>query len=231
MDWKTFASIISPTVALLGIAITAYITYRGWKTSYNNNAALELRKYENAINLEKRKTELSFISDQIRYLYAPLMALYKTRAAAFDALMTLHGGDRRGFFDGTKLTSEDLRQWRLWRTEVLMPIVSKMEEAILQNGHLMEGTTVPGNFIKLLAHAASYKVVIKEWNDVIETDKVNDTDKINEQQKTRGSWVPLVCHTGIDNFPREIGIDVEAVLSRLKTRQAELMRITQMSSG
>jgi hypothetical protein len=176
-DWKTIAAIASPLLALLGVIITGLVTYRGWRTTFSNNAELERQKYENSINLEKQKTELAFVSDQIRYLYGPLWTLYLERAAGFNAMMTLHARGRKNFFDGSKLTSEDLRQWRLWRIEVLIPIVLKMEETIVQNAHLMEGTAVPESFRKLLAHVAAYKAVIKEREIIIDLDKGKGKEK------------------------------------------------------
>src|SRR5215471_2422660 len=162
-DWKTISAIAAPFLALLGVLITAAITYKGWRATFDNSAKLEQQKYQNSIDVEKQKARLSFINDQIRYLYAPLWALYLERMAGFNAMMKLHARERPAYFDGSKLNSEDLRQWRLWRTEVLMPIVEKMEQTIVQNAHLIDGQAVPKSFRKLLAHVAGYKAVIKEW--------------------------------------------------------------------
>jgi hypothetical protein len=87
--WKAIVAIATPLGALIGAAIAGYLTYRGWAVTYQNNSRLEQEKNQNAINLERGKAELGFVSDQIRHLYGPLTALCETRLAAFRAL--IHG--------------------------------------------------------------------------------------------------------------------------------------------
>jgi hypothetical protein len=190
--WSWFGSNFAVILTLFVAVVGWYLTYRGWHAQARNNRLAEQQKHQNAIDLESRKFRLNFVSDQIRYLYGPLMALGTTRRATFDALMARNGGERESFFDGAKRTPEELRQWRLWRTEVLMPLVEKMQEVILQNAHLIvevpvaktagvrerqagssdsllpSGKTMPVSFHKLMEHAAAYKAVLKNWAQIIE---------------------------------------------------------------
>jgi hypothetical protein len=222
MDWKLVAAITAPMLALIGVMITQYFVYCGWKATYENNAQIERQKHLYSMNLERHKAELNLIGNQINDLYGPLLSLYNLRNSAFRALLTLHGNGRKHFFDGTKLTADDLQKWRMWRTAVFMPVLLKMEETIIQNGHLIDGNA-PASFPELLSHVASYRATIKEWDIVTENDRKNGTMNIDEQHETDDGWFTVVEHVGVDNFPQEIGKDVSGALEHLRKRQAELI--------
>jgi hypothetical protein len=204
----TYWAIIVGISTAIGVGVGWYLTYRGWGVAH-----------QNAIDLEKRKAELLFVSDQIRYLYGPLTALCETRDAAFGALMTQLAPGRRDFFDDGERTPEELRQWRLWRTEVLMPLVVKIEECILQNAHLIEGREVPHSFVLVMTHLAAYKAVIKNWAEVIERDKEAGTQEILCQQ-----------HWSVVNFPSVFRDEVALKFKELKARQADLIARTGVGS-
>src|SRR5215467_4249027 len=106
LNWN----ILLPAVASF---FALYLTYRGWSVNAQVSRKLEEQRHKNAINLEKQRAELKFTSDQIQYLYGPLMVLTKTYNAAYYSLTDLYGGKpvRAGFFDGSRLTSEELHQW------------------------------------------------------------------------------------------------------------------------
>jgi hypothetical protein len=121
-----------------------------------------------------------------------------------------------------------LRLWRLWRKFVLMPIVEKMENAILQNSHLIDEQ----------AHAASYKAVMKNWEffedrangqDGVAADKTSvKTISINDQIEVKGQWDPVVPHTAHENFPEKLLTkDLESKLQSLRHDQGELLATLQ----
>src|SRR5262249_39705325 len=145
-------------------------------------------------------------------------------------MMNMYANNRNSWFEGEKLSSEDLMKWRLWRTDVLMPIIEKMEQTIVQNAHLIEGQTLPDSFQALLSHVAAYNAVIKEWAVVISADQKNGTDNINEWKHTRDGWFPAVPHISYDNFPDALGKDAQECLEQLKIKQAALIAATQRTS-
>jgi hypothetical protein len=248
--WSWLGANFSVILTLFVAAAGWYLTYHGWRAQARNNRQAEQQKHQNAIDLESRKFRLGFVSDQIRYLYGPLMVLGRTRRAAFDALMTRYGSGRRDFFDGTKRTPEELRQWRLWRTEVLMPLVEKMQEVILQNAHLIVDVpaetpgvgasgsllpavkTMPLSFHKLMGHVAAYKAVLKDWAEIIEKNEKDPSGvpMIDAQHQVKDKhsggliWEPVIPHTAVDNFPAEIIRHATEVLEKLRTAQAELLK-------
>jgi hypothetical protein len=227
--------VIIPTVVA---ALTWALTYWGWTVVHCNSSKLEHEKYRNAIALEQRKAKLQRVDDQIQLLYGPLQTLVKTRRAAFDAMMRDYAGDRRHFFDGKKRTPEELRQWRLWREFVLMPIVEKMEKAILENSHLIDSEQMPKSFLDLLEHAASYKAVMKNWeffqNSANDREvKVGDTGNvptisIDAQRDENGEWDPVVPHTAHENFPEDaLTRELETKILFLRRIQGELLATLQ----
>ena len=225
--WTFVAANWAIILGIIGAGVGWFLTYRGWAITRQNNSALEKERYQNTIDLEKRKAELVFVSDQIRLLYGPLMSLCETRTAAFDVLMDKHARGRKVFFDGQNRTPEDLHWWRLWRTEILMPLITRMEETILQNAHLILAENLPSKkmpkcFVDLLQHVGAYKAVIKNWDDIIASDKEAGTQKIDELSERD--------YTSVMNFPRDFSNEVEKAFLQLKKRQAELIERTQTST-
>jgi hypothetical protein len=234
-------TLATPLVALITALITVVFTYIGWRVAHENNFKLEQQKNDNAFKLEQqrnnnavtqesRRSELKYVSDQIQYLYGPMISLCTTRDAAFSELLRLHRpelkkGGPRHFFDETERTPEQLQQWRLWRTEVFLPLLVKMQETFVQNAHLIAETKVPDQFDKLLAHVTTYKAIVKHWDEVIKKDKADKTSKIDEQRKNDdGVYEPIVPHTANINFPREFRKAMVAKFRELKLVQNELMK-------
>jgi hypothetical protein len=249
-DNPTIAPLFGTFVALIAIPITAILTYRGWKVAHDNASRLEQQRNENAFRLEQQRNETAFkleqqrndnafrlesrrakhkyVSDQIKYLYGPLMSLCTARDGAMNELIRLQRPDLKGktrdFFDKTERTPEQLKQWRLWREVVFLPLLVKMQETVVQNAHLIDGTKLPPDFGNLMAHVSTYNAIIKNWADVIEKDQKDNTSKIDEQQKNLdGVYETVVPHLANENFPRKFQTAVEAEFEKLKLKQAELI--------
>ncbi|MBV9539560.1 MAG: hypothetical protein JOY70_11550 [Acidisphaera sp.] len=204
--------------AVIAAGIGWILTVRSWRVNDENNRKLETEKYNNALTLEKRKAELAYRSAQIQLLYGPLHALCMTRNSAFAALMRRVAPRRQHFFGGDPLSAEELRQWRLWRTTALMPILVEMESAILKNAHLIEGDEMPTSFAALLSHVAGYRATIANWET--EEGKLaleRPGTSVEEQEN---------LHTSVLNFPTEFDRDVKAGFANVKALQNALLRTT-----
>ena len=208
-------------LAQIGPYLAALVAYAGWRVTYAN-----------AKRIEARKAKLARVDEQLQKLYGPLAALIQTRTAALNKFLALHRGGARHFFDGEKLTPEQMRQWRLWRIEVMMPLVTQMQEAMLGNYHLFEGGLLkpairevqndkgewvwerpavgPTSFQLLMQHVSAYRAVVANWAYVIEENKRAGADapNIDAQQYVvregddQPGWWPVVPHEGSLNFPR-----------------------------
>jgi hypothetical protein len=256
MSWSDISKFLAENpqlfgafVALVAIPTTAILTFIGWRVAHNNafkleqqrndNAfkleqqrndsafKLEQQRNDNAFKLESRKANHKYVSDQIQYLYGPLMSLCNARAAAM-ILFRLHRPDLKGqagdFFDKTERTPEQLKQWRLWREVVFLPLLVKMQETVVQNAHLIDETELPRHFGDLMAHVSTYNVIVKNWADVIEKDQKEKTSKIDEQRKNVNDvYETVVPHIANENFPKEFHKAVEAKFKKLKLKQAGLI--------
>jgi hypothetical protein len=220
---QLISPMLTAFVALVTVCITAGLTYWGWRAVYEYNLKLEQRRKDNAVALEKRKTDRKLLEDQIEKLYAPLATLCSTRQAAMDVLLKMQKRDG-AYFDGEKRTSEQMQEWRDWRIEVFMLILLQMQETILKNVHLLEGADMPKSFTKLLAHIAAYKDIIKRWADVIAKDKDDKTNVIYGQKLIDGEYDPVVPHTADENFSREFQKEIESRLKNLKMKLSEFDR-------
>lgn len=203
---KDALTAISPFVAIVGLVATMVFTPLGWSKALDNSRELEREKNINALKWEQRKAALQRISDQLRLLYGPLMSLVETRQAAMDQLVYSQRPNAQGYFDGSRLPPEQLTEWRRWRKEVFLPLLVKMEEVVINNSHLIEPEnastdSLPEHFRDLLGHVATYKAIIKRWDEVIEKDKIEGTHKINQwKEVSAGRFEPVIPHTAQENF-------------------------------
>jgi hypothetical protein len=99
--------------------------------------------YWNSWRLERQKAALKYVSDQLQFLYGPLFALNMAGGRAVTALSNRYGQSQYFFEPGRCYTESELREYRLWMTEVFMPINLHIEKTITGNGHLIEGSRMP----------------------------------------------------------------------------------------
>jgi hypothetical protein len=161
--------------------------------------------YLNSLRLERRKAHLAFLGEQLRSLYGPLFSLQHTSSEAWDAFASNCWPERKTFFGDPsgEPTPEELRQWRLWMTEVFMPLNLQMEKIIIDNAHLIEGDGMPKYFLDFLSHVEVYKMVLAKWE--------------------KGDFTE---HTAYITFPEEFGARVTKTYKKLKHEQALLLRNT-----
>jgi hypothetical protein len=177
------------TVQMISVVTTVALAFVGYIVTYLNN-----------VRLEERKAKLKYISDQLQYLYGPLFSLSNASTQAWEAFRTKFRPDGAFFDDDSPPEDHELQQWRLWMTEVFMPLNLKMEKAIIENAHLIESSGMPSSFRDLLAHTEVYKAIIKKWE--------------------RGDFSE---HTAYLNFPDALHPLVKRTYESLKRRQSELI--------
>lgn len=126
--------------------------------------------YVNGVRLENRKSRLKYLSDQIQFLYGPLFSLSHASQEAWRSFRSRYRPEGAFFDPVNPLSAWELEAWRMWMVEVFMPLNLRMEKAIIENAHLIEGSEMPHPFIELLSHVEVYRVVLKKWerNDFTE---------------------------------------------------------------
>jgi hypothetical protein len=176
----------------ISIIVTVVLAFLGYIITYFNN-----------VRIENRKAQVKFISDQIEKLYGPLYSMSKAGEEAWRSFRSRCRPTGAFFDPRNPPTPQELEQWRLWMSEIFMPLHLKMENVITANAHLIEGGLMPQSFMRLLAHVEVYKIVARKW--------------------AQGDFSE---HTAYFDFPREFDVYVSAVFESLKRRQVKLIGIT-----
>lgn len=156
--------------------------------------------YWNATRLERTKAEFALLNEQLAKLYGPLYALSQ---ASYETWLRFreHNRPQQRYFDAEVPPSEeDLETWRMWMSNVFMPMNEMMVTAIVNNVHLVEGGSLPQSFMDLVAHVEAYRVVKQRW-------AMGDHSE----------------HVSLLQFPRQFQTDVEETFQVLKARQARLI--------
>ena len=213
--------------AAIAVVVGWILTLVGWTRVHQNNLIVETKKFESALELErekfrtslsldKKRAELKYVSDQIQLLYGPLFSLGSASEMAFHAFMNRHANGRNYYFDGEERTPEELAIWRIWMRTVMMPLNLKMEQAIIEHSHLIDGPTMPHSFQLFLSHTATYKAVLQKWE---EANKDGLLDSLTSND-----------HVSIMNFPAKMHLEVSKTFTRLRNRQRRLLSTTEGQS-
>src|SRR5947209_1888781 len=143
LDWKTILTLL----VTVSLALAGYIA-----------------KYLNDIKTAQRKDRLERVNRQLKEFYGPLYALSyasdKAWREAFRAQYRPHGS----FWSGAPppTPSEEVA-WRLWMTEVFMPLNVQMERLIIGNADLLDEPEIPECLLVVCAHVSAYKAVLARW--------------------------------------------------------------------
>lgn len=174
---------------IITLVVTVFIALSGF-----------VGKYLNDVAIAKRKDRLERINQQLKNLYGPLYAIRKASAIAWREFRSICRPGKHFFTSIPEPNNEELEAWRLWMSEVFMPLNLKMEKTIVENSDLIIEEEMPSCFMSLCAHVAAYKPVIKKW-------EAGDYSQ----------------HTSLSNFPMELDEYVGNSYRSLKKEQAKLL--------
>ena len=146
MNWTT----------VLALSIPASVALIGYLTTYFNN-----------LLLAQRRDRLDRVNAQLSGFYGPLLALRSAEEATWQAFRKNHRlhlpPDPWADFLTTNSDSDEAKKWRLWITEVFMPLNIRMMEIITTNTHLIEEPEMPQCLLDLCAHVEGYRPIVKQW--------------------------------------------------------------------
>ena len=167
---------------------------------------------------EFRKTRLSFVNSQIEKLYGPLYALSYESRQTFELFRRQFSRPGRPYFwaNDDLPTVEEAQTYRHWMTTVFQPLNLRIEETIIQNGHLIEGDKMPEVLMQMIAHTQMYKGIIARWRE----------DDFAASGSSDASLPMLAAkhNTAGEPFPREFYPYVDKTFKKLKDRQYSLTR-------
>jgi hypothetical protein len=174
---------------LTNLIVTILLALIGYFATYFNN-----------LRIAERKDRLDRINRQLSELYGPLLALIYSSQASWEVFRTRHRPNI-SFFKGDPPPSEaDLAAWRLWMSEVFMPLNLQMEKVITEHADLLDELEMPQCFLDLCAHVSSYKAVLKKW-------EMGDFSE----------------HKAVIKFPKEILEYTTKTYQQLKFEQTKLL--------
>jgi len=140
-------------IPLLSILVTIALSLAGLVTTYLNQ-----------LRLTRRKEYLDLVNLRLNEFYGPLYVSCQAGAIAIDALR--HKLGQSSVFKNRASPSEtELHEWRIWLTEVLMPLNDFREDLILRKSYLVLEREMPDCLLRFVAHNAAYKAVLKKWKE------------------------------------------------------------------
>lgn len=185
-------SFIVANPTLTTVSATILVTFVGFIVKYLNDLAIA-----------RRRDRLDRVNSQLRLLYGPLFALTSATDTSWSDFRKKYRPNEPFFSKSRQPTENELQAWRLWMSNVFMPLNRRMSEAIISNADLLEGS-MPPEFQKLLAHVAAYEVVLARW-----------------QEKDFGE------HTSSSNFPDGFRERVMKDYEKLRSIQNALLSVKQ----
>ncbi len=179
MDGKTVATLI----VTVSLALVGYLV-----------------KYINDIAIARRKDTLERVNLQLKNLYGPLYTTGRAAEIAWQAFRSRYRPGKAFFGTQPPPNDEELAAWRLWMSEVFMPLNLRIEKTIIENGDLIIEQQMPECFLSLCAHVAAFKPVLKKWQS--------------------GDHSELMS---LSNYPNDLLKYIESSYSELKRKQAALL--------
>lgn len=142
MDWATGVT----------IAVTVLLALGGYLATYINN-----------LRLAQRKDRLERVNEQLSSFFGPLLALVSASSSSWQAFRKEYRPHTPGFWGDGAPTPEEAAAWRLWMTEVFMPLNIQMVDIITHHADLLDESEIPQCLLDVCAHVQAYRPVIKQW--------------------------------------------------------------------
>jgi len=133
------------TIAVVALAFVGYVV-----TFFSNR------------KLARRREALDLVNAQISEFYGPLFIVATVGRIEYLALVQKMGRNVEGVLE-RPLAPDEFREWRIWMTEVFMPMNEWCEKLLLEHAYLLRDEELPGCIIRFFTHVAAYKTVLKKW--------------------------------------------------------------------
>jgi hypothetical protein len=174
------------------LLVTIFLAFTGYYFTHHND-----------LDVDRRKAQLERVNLQLKEFYGPLCAISDADSRLWIEFRKKYRPNVKDYWDPQNPPSAtEAEMWRLWIREVFAPINGQIESVITTHADLMEEVDMPKVVLEFMAHAVSYKPVLKAWD--------------------KGDYS---VNTSLINFPDQDRLlkYAQADYQRLKTRQAELL--------
>ncbi len=160
-------------------------------------------KYVNDVRLARRKDALDRVNKQLADLYGPMLACASASSIAWQEFRRRYRPGRPYFDDDPPPSPGELEAWRLWITEVFMPLNLRIEKAVMEHADLLRESEMPLCLRELCAHISAYKLVLKRWQNGDHSE-----------------------HTSVVNYPPDVDEYARRSYDALKAEQGRLLGLT-----
>ena len=137
----------------VAIVVTVVLAFIGYIATHRNN-----------LSLARRREALELINAQINEFYGPLYIVATVGRIEYLALISKMGREPEGELE-RPLAQDEFREWRIWMTQVFMPMNEWCEKLLLEHAYLLREEKLPDCIIRFFTHVAGYKPVLKKWAD------------------------------------------------------------------
>jgi hypothetical protein len=139
--------------AALTLAVPASVAILGLLAAYATN-----------LRLAQRAAKLERVNRQLSDFYGPLYALVNAADISWKAFRASHrpGGPFWGD-PNNPVTESQAAAWRLWMSQVFMPLNRQMRDLVVNHAELLEEDHMPACLLTLCAHVAAYQAILSRW--------------------------------------------------------------------
>jgi hypothetical protein len=124
-----------------------------------------LLTHRSNLRVDQRRARLARVNEQLSEFYGPLFALSRSGEVAWRAFRSRYRPSEPFWSVDSPASAEELAEFRRWMTQVFMPNNRLMRKVIVGRADLLDEHEMPEVLVALLAHVASYEVVLGRWED------------------------------------------------------------------
>jgi hypothetical protein len=113
--------------------------------------------------LARRKDRLDRVNRQLSEFYGPLLASVAASTRSWEAFRSRYRPGGSYWDRDPSPTQEEAEAWRLWMTEVFVPLNERVAELVVTKADLLVSHDMPPCLLDLVAHVESYRAVLASW--------------------------------------------------------------------
>lgn len=138
---------------LFTTAVTFFLAFAGYIFTYLNN-----------LRLTQRGERLARVNRQLSEFYGPMLAMTQATQSAWEAFRSEYRPDTVAYWDpDNPPTDEEVRIYRIWMSNVFIPINLRIYELILSKSDLLIESEMHESLLQFCAHVTAYQAMLKRW--------------------------------------------------------------------
>jgi hypothetical protein len=176
-------------IQTITLIVTVIVAFSGYLITHRSE-----------LSRARRAERLELIDRRINEFYGPLYIVIQDSYISYMTLLNKHNKTSSFLERDKQPTEQELLDWRIWMTNVFMPLNLHVEKLVLENAYLIREEKIPECLIQFLTHVSAYKAILKKWET--------------------GDYSELIS---VNDFPRELGEYATSSYQELKQEQLRLI--------